>query len=186
MKGCERLKVKPIKDRELEKDFEQALKDRDIRVYVFYLLASRTGFRQGDLLKLRIRDIKDQRRLGLTEQKTGKYREVPIPSEVRKILARYIKGKKENDYLFQSNRKKKKPLDYTTIYKIMKEEGENVGLDQIGTHTARKTYGYRIFSRTKSVGEAQLMLGQSNSRDTKQYIGADEDYRDELTKKVFG
>lgn len=186
MKEGERLKVKPIKSKQLEKDYEEELKERDYRVYIFYMLGSRTGFRQGDLLQLRVRDVKDKKTLGITEQKTGEYREVPIPSEVRKLLARYIRDKKENDYLFRSTRKIKKPMDYTSIYKIMKACGEAVGLEQIGTHTMRKTYGYRIFSATGSLGEAQLLLGQSNARDTEEYVGADEDHRAKVTKKVFG
>ena len=180
------LKSLPIKDKEQEKDFEYELQERDYRVHVFYKLGSRTGFRQRDLLLLRVRDVKDKKTLGLTEQKTGRYREVPIPVEVRKLLVKYIKDMKENDYLFQSTRKKKKPMDYTSIYKIMRECGEAVGLEQVGTHTMRQTYGYRIFMATGSIGEAQLLLGHRNVRDTEKYIGADENHIAKITRKVFG
>lgn len=183
--GGEILKVVPIKDREIEKDFEEVLKERDKRVYMFYMIASRTGFRQSDILPLRVRDVKGKLKLSIIEKKTKKLREVPIPLEVRREISRYIEGKKDREPLFPSPRKNKRCLDYTTVYKILKEAGKEIGLDHVGTHTCRKTYGHKIFKKRGNIGDVQCMLGHANARDTREYIGADDDYKEEITKDVF-
>lgn len=172
-------------DSELEKDFEAILKEKDIRVYVYYVMIARTGYRQGDIIKLRVRDIKGKTSLNMIEEKTGKYREIVVTLELRKIINQYIKDKKDNDFLFQSPRKRKKHLDYTTMYKIMKAAGAELGIYNISTHTGRKTFGHKIYKVNRSVGDAQLMLGHTSITHTQKYVGADNDYRAELMKKAF-
>lgn len=189
------MTVITIKDKEMERDFKEALKEKNIKAYIFYLIISQTGFRAGDILPLRVRDVRDNTRikttLGIRQKKTNTYREVPMPTELRKELNKYIRDKKDREPLFPatSRARRKKGLvymDYSAIYKILREVGEEVGLYGVGTHTGRKTYGYRIFKVNRSLGDAQLMLEQKDIEHTRRYVGADEDYKQEMTRKAFG
>lgn len=189
------MKVIAITDKEAEEDYRLALKKKSLKIYIFYMMISRTGYRQGDIIGLRVRNVRAEKaiksNLGLIEQKTKTYREVPIPTELRRELKKYVEGKADWEPLFpatwESRKKKGKMyMDYTTAYKVMKEVGESVGLYNIGTHTGRKTYGHRIFKATGNIGDAQIMLGHRDVEHTKVYIGADESYKQTLTKKAFG
>ena len=173
---------------------KDVLREKSEKIYIFYLICSLTGFRASDILPLRVRDVRGKRVLGITEKKTHQYREVPIPTELKKELERYVKDKKDYVPLFPSPMKRKKKknerdpvhLDYSTVYKTMHAIGKQLGMDNVGTHTGRKTYGYRIFEKTGRISDAQIMLGHKDPEHTRCYIGADEEYKLNLTKQVFG
>ncbi|MCG9969940.1 tyrosine-type recombinase/integrase [Pelotomaculum terephthalicicum JT] len=55
-----------------------------------------------------------------------------------------------NDYLFPS-RKGGNPISRVQAYKIINAAAAKVGLNEIGTHTMRKTFGYWFYRQTKDV-----------------------------------
>lgn len=54
----------------------------------------------------------------------------------------YVEGKEDHEFLFKSREGINKPISRSMAYKIFRAAAEYVGLDDIGTHTLRKTFGY--------------------------------------------
>lgn len=46
-------------------------------------------------------------------------------------------------------------------YKILRHAADYVGLDDIGTHTMRKTFGYHLYKKTGDVALLQKILNHS-------------------------
>jgi integrase len=54
-----------------------------------------------------------------------------------------------------------------------------VGLENIGTHSLRKTFGYHVYQKTGgNLGLVQKLLNHSSGADTLRYIGIDREEMD--------
>ena len=61
----------------------------------------------------------------------------------------------------------------------MNRAGKAAGLECIGTHTLRKTFGYHVYKKSGgNLGLVQKLLNHSNSGDTLRYIGIDKEDMD--------
>jgi integrase len=59
--------------------------------------------------------------------------------------------------------------------------GEKIGLDNIGTHSLRKTFGYQVYKKTAGdLGLVQKLMNHSTSRITLRYIGIDKEIMDSV------
>ena len=79
------------------------------RNYLLFIVGITTGYRVGDLVRLKVKDIKNALSNGyfkIEEGKTKKIRKVPIVSNLRKELKDYIKNKKDYEYIFYSQKGK--------------------------------------------------------------------------------
>ncbi|BDB95512.1 hypothetical protein BSG8_42640 [Bacillus subtilis subsp. natto] len=65
---------------------------------------------------------------------------------------------KWHEFLFKSREGINKPISRSMAYKILRAAAEYVGLDDIGTHTLRKTFGYHFYKQTKDVAMLQRYL----------------------------
>ncbi|MFJ5625430.1 site-specific integrase [Peribacillus loiseleuriae] len=173
--------VQPIRDKEIIQEIKRFLKTRSERNYVLFLLGINTGLRISDILKLRVRDVQGWK-IYLKENKTGKEKEVKMPPDLKKVIRKYIEGKNKNDYLFPSRQKDKrgkpKPISRGMAYVILQEVADEFGLERIGCHSLRKTYGYHFYSQTKDVAALQEMLNHSDPDITRRYIGVNQDKLD--------
>ena len=136
--------------------------------------------RISDILKIRVRDVKDKNYIYLREKKTGKEKRFAINSELKSILKKYIFGKEEYEYLFLSPKGKNKPLTRQQAYNILSEAGREFGLEAIGTHTLRKTWGYHTYQITKDIVAIQEILNHSSQEITLRYIGVNQDNKDKV------
>lgn len=168
-------RVIPIRDKEKIREFKQALIAKNERNYILFMIGTNAGLRVSDILPLRVRDVKGEY-LEVIEQKTGNVRDIPINDSLRRAIDRYIKGKKDNEYLIKSREGGNKPISRWMAYKILREAAEEVGLTRIGTHSMRKTFGYNYYQRTKDIETLCKMLGHSDSQITKRYIGIEDDF----------
>lgn len=168
-------RVIPIRDKEKIKEFKHALKAKNERNYILFMIGTNAGLRVSDILPLRVRDVRGEY-LEVIEQKTGNVRDIPINDSLRRALDRYIRGKKDNEYLIKSREGGNKPISRWMAYKILREAAEEVGLTRIGTHSMRKTFGYNFYQRTKDIETLCKMLGHSDSEITKRYIGIEDDF----------
>ena len=57
-------------------------------------------------------------------------------------------------------------------------EGKNIGLEEIGTHTLRKTFGYWFYKETKDIALLQQLFNHSSPSITLKYIGINQDVLD--------
>ena len=70
--------VEPIRDKETVIDIAEYLRKDSERNYVMFLFGIYSGLRISDILKFRVRDVKNKSDIVLREKKTGKEKRFPI------------------------------------------------------------------------------------------------------------
>lgn len=180
-------KTKPIKNPNDLKAFKAWLKEHDEVVYVFSQVALGTGYRVGDLVKLRVGETRESLEKGyfkIIEQKTTKKkrtnlkkkkgkeycedkfkktlvpRKAIIKDNLRLILEEYTKDKQEWEYLFPSPTNKREPIDSKQTCRVINRATEACNIKfSVCNHGLRKTYGYIIYKNAiKSGKEASYGL----------------------------
>ena len=163
-------------------DYLRAKNERD---YVLFVLGITTGYRAGDLVTLKVRDVKQailQGRFIILEgkkkntknirAKNRKAREAEILPELEKVLMKYIKYKEDYEYMFPSRKGNHITVDRVT--KILKEAASFFGLEDITAHSMRKTYAYTVYVESGyDILAVKEMLGHSSVEETKLYLGLD-------------
>jgi integrase len=140
------LNVEPI--RKIE-DIEAIINllDGKPRDKLLFILGINNGLRCGDLLKLKVGDVRHLREGGFTvikEQKTGKKNYVYVNADVYEALQEYLHEytPKSDAWLFFSQ-KGEQHLSVKAVHSMIKRWGKKVGIkENLGTHSLRKTFGY--------------------------------------------
>ncbi|MCD3351227.1 site-specific integrase [Clostridium botulinum D/C] len=178
-------RVEPIRDITTVKDIARYLKSSNDRNYIMYILGIYSGLRISDILKLKAGDVRNKENITLRETKTRKQKTFPINDYLKKELKRYINENNldDNDYLIKSRNGFNNHIHRATAYKIMREAGEKFGVENIGTHTLRKTFGYLFYMQTKDIVALQDILNHSDPRYTLIYIGLEQKHINEKMKK---
>ena len=70
--------VEPIRDKEQIKKVKQVLKQSNQRNYLLFVLGINSGLRISDILKLKVKDVKNKKYIEIKEQKTKKYKTFKI------------------------------------------------------------------------------------------------------------
>lgn len=170
--------VEPIRDIKVVLDIADYLKEKNIRDYVMFMFGIYSGLRICDILQFRVRDVRDRDSISKREIKTKKEKRFPINKELKKILSEYIADKKDYEFLFRNPNVPNKPITRQQAYNILSSAGKAFGLESIGTHTLRKTFGYHLYKQT---GDAALLMDIFNHSDihiTLRYIGVNQDCKD--------
>ena len=171
--------VQPIRDLSKIEEMKNILKRQCYRNYFLFTLGINIGLRISDILKLRVKDVKGKTHIVITEKKTGKTKRHKINNSLQHEISQYIKGMKDENYLFASrNGQGAKPISRVRAYMILNEAARDVGLNEIGTHTLRKTMGYHFYSKTKDVALLQEIFNHSAPSITLKYIGINQDIID--------
>lgn len=170
--------VQPIRDKSKIEEIKTILRHDSQRDYFLFVMGINTGLRISDLLPLQVKDVNDRTHIVIREEKTEKSRRAKINSTLKPIINEYIEGKNDEDYLFPSQ-KGNKPITRVQAYRILNGVAEKVGLDEIGTHTLRKTFGYHFYKKTKDVALLQDIFNHSAPSVTLRYIGINQDVMDQ-------
>ncbi len=176
--------VQPIKDIEIIYDIADYLKSRNKRNYVLFMFGIYSGLRISDILKLRVRDVRNKNYIYIREKKTNKEKRFILQDDIKTIICDFIKDKKDYEFLFKSNRKINKSITRQQAYRILRHAAEMFGLGSIGTHTLRKTFGYFLYKQTKDIVIVQEILGHSSVYVTRRYIGLEQDDKDREMLKL--
>ena len=176
--------VQPIRDFDKVEEIMRLLKAKNERDYILFLTGLYTALRISDILRIRVEDIQTDY-LNIREKKTSKFRRVYLNPTLKKALREYIANKEPHEYLIKSREGGNKPISRAMAYKILKDAAKEVGLDSIGTHSLRKTFGYFVYKDTKDVAALQKLFNHSNPEETLRYIGIEQDNVDTLIKNVF-
>ncbi|WP_238860397.1 tyrosine-type recombinase/integrase [Clostridium sp. YIM B02569] len=187
-----------IKDPKDLQRIANRMKSYNYPAYILWSIGVNTGYRGGDLVKLTVADVKkaiQTNELVIQEEKTKKTRKVKFERVVKlsnrliKILQEYIQDKEDAEYLYWSQKGEgvepfKENISREALGKIFKSVLEEIGiLGSIGTHTARKTYGYfQYIERDKDIYYVQRLFGHAKVTTTMEYIGLDEDILQESAK----
>ncbi|TMR80728.1 site-specific integrase [Streptococcus pseudopneumoniae] len=169
--------VEPIRDKDDIQAMKDYLREWNERNYILFLFGINSGLRVGDILKIRVKDVQGWY-IKLKEQKTGKKKKIKMTKTLKREVREYIQNKPHHHFLFQSRVGKNKPLDRRTVDWILKVAASECGIENIGTHSMRKTFGYHYYKCCYSIfSSVQLdisyILSNSNS-----YIGIRQDQQD--------
>lgn len=177
--------VQPIRDKEIIEGIKRTLKRQKKfgeRNYMMFFIGINVGLRISDILPLKVGQVKNKDYLILTEKKTGKNKRHLLNATVQKELAAYTKDLPDDAFLFNSREGGSKPIDRSQAYRILNKAAAKFGLDEIGTHTLRKTFGYWHYKTFKDVALLQEIFNHSSPSITLKYIGINQDLIDESLK----
>jgi integrase len=149
------------------------------------------GIRTGDLLKLKVKDVRHLKTgdyISIKEGKTKKDNILVVNKTVYKALKNYLDKiqPKNDEYLFAS-RKGNKPLQTKSINRLIKSWTKAINLKgNYGAHTLRKTWGY--IQRTKHGVGFEIIckrFNHSNPAVTMRYLGIqDKEVHDILMNEI--
>ena len=159
-----------------------AVKESDRqRNLMLFLSGVNLGFRIGDIVKLKVKHVKGWH-VQIVDEKTKR----KMPKKFKNAMRQYIKDKKDEDFLFPSRNGKHQHIKPNTAYKIIKKAAEEVGLENIATHSMRKTFGLFIYEQTKDVALIMDLLNHSSQSISLRYIGKNQDSQDRAMTKFQG
>ncbi|MDQ0257961.1 integrase [Evansella vedderi] len=170
--------VQPIRNKQKIEEIKNVLKTKSERDYFLFVMGINCGLRISDMLQLTVREVLGKQHIKIKESKTDKYKRFRINATLQNEILKYTTGMNEDDYLFPS-RKGDRPITRVQAYRILNEVAAQVGLEEIGTHTLRKTFGYHFYQKTKDVAMLQDIFNHSAPSVTKRYIGISQDEIDE-------
>lgn len=204
--------VQPIRDINKLHAMEKYLKKKSMRDYMLIRLGCYSGLRISDIIKLKVKDVRNKTHFKLKENKTDKSKKLLIPPEIKEEIDEYIKNMNDDDYLFPSqkyndyvlvknpnkngsryikvaNTSSNSPISRVQAYRIINEAARKVGIkDEIGTHSLRKTFGYHFYMRYKNnpkydpVSILQMIFNHSKRDTTLRYIGITQDDIDDMMR----
>lgn len=175
--------VQPIRDIKTIENIKNKLKKSSNRDYLIFVLGINTGLRISDILKLKVKDVKDKKHLRLKEEKTDKNKKVLIVKSLASDIKDYISSMDEEDYLFQSRKGTNVPITRQQAYRILNSVAEYFDTPEIGTHTLRKTFGYHFYQRTKDIALLMELFNHHSQSMTLRYIGLNQDILDDAMSK---
>jgi integrase len=187
-----RIKVEPIRQISDINAISKYLTDKP-RDRLLFILGVNNGLRCGDLLKLKVKQIKDLRPgeyIQIKEGKSGKENILVINKTVYKAIQNYLKQltPRDDDYLFKS-RKGHGPISIQAVNNNIKRWTQAINLKgNYGAHTLRKTWGY--LQRVKYGVGFEIICKRFNHSSpavTMRYLGIqDKEVKSILTNNVIG
>ncbi|MEQ3562566.1 site-specific integrase [Bacillus thuringiensis] len=170
--------VQPIRDSEQIQQIKEYLKEKNARNYILFVMGINTGLRISDILKLKVGDLKGSH-ISMREMKTGKQKRIhKITAALKRELRWFNENREDDEYLLKSRQGKNRPIGRSMAYKILSGAAAEFGLDEIGTHTLRKTYGYHMYMQTKNIALLMEIFNHSSEKVTLRYIGVNQDAMD--------
>ena len=176
--------VQPIRDKEVIAKFKRVLMKRNKRDYIMFIIGINTGLRISDILKLRVIDFKNSHII-IREQKTNKAKRFYINDMLRKEVMEYVeeRGLSEEDFIIKG--RGDKAISRIQAYRILNDVAEGLGIDEIGTHTLRKTFGYWHYKQYNDIELLQTIFNHSSSSVTLRYIGITQDSMDNSVREFY-
>lgn len=176
--------VQPIREQEKIEEMKRELKKSGTRDYLLFYMGINTGLRISDIIKLKVKDILNQDRtmkthIDIIEEKTEKKKKFKINNGLVEELRQFTLNMDFEEYIFQSRKGNNKPITRIQAYRILNNAGEKIGLEEIGTHTLRKTFGYHFYNQTKDIALLQELFNHASPSITLRYIGINQDKIDQ-------
>jgi integrase len=165
--------VQPIRDKEQLEQLKLVLMRQSYRDWVMFMMGIGTGLRIMQLIELKVKDVRGKVHI-VPDDETKQFL---IPHTLRNIINEYTNGMNDDDWLLPSQ--KGGHITRVQAYRLLNKAAAKLGMDEIGTHTMRKTFGYHFYKDTKDVATLQEIFGHSAPSVTLRYIGVDKDIMDE-------
>lgn len=180
------MTVEPIREKTKIKQLYQYLNGNDPKYALIFKFGINTGLRISDIIPIRVKDIFNEKwefkeYLTLTEKKTTKERKIKLNDTLRKCLVNYVKTRRlaREEYIFSSQ--KGGYIGRIQIYRVLRDAASVMGIENFGTHSLRKTWGYWTYKMSKyNIGLIMDTFNHSSPSVTLRYIGINQDQKDEL------
>lgn len=172
-----------------EEIFQILINIKTYKIKVIIQVLQYTGMRVGDAVKIKRSDIlNDFEYIRVSEQKTGRTYDKPIPTKLRSVLKEYIRRTTfdyDNPYLFQPRTYVDKMMHITTAmvrweffhariasglndYFFITKHGEK--LRRISPHTIRHYFATQIYKKSgHDLLATKEMLGHKEAKTTEQF-----------------
>lgn len=125
-----------------------------------WLIGQHTGLRVSDILTLSRQQLLNGRPT-IVCKKTGKHKRVYIPQKARELVVK--NSSPDKAYPLQVSRQ--------AVYKAFKAAKAKADIkSQIGTHSMRKSYAWRLKDKGKSYSYIQAQLQHESIGDTLRYL----------------
>ena len=184
------MTVEPIRDKANIKQIYCYLNGKGPKYGLLFKFGLNTGLRISDILPVTVKDIfngageyKDY--LTIKEKKTGKEKKIKLNNALRKAIDTFMKGQNLSleSHLFSSQ--KGGNIKRIQAYRVLKEAADICGVENFGTHSLRKTWGYWTYKMSKyNIGLIMDTFNHSSQSITLRYIGVNQDQKDELYSLV--
>lgn len=139
-------------------------------------IAIETGLRIGDILELRIGDLRNNRRIKLHEHKTGKVKYIRIPAKLKsEIMATRVYYNEDGYYCFPhrispQTRHRTRGAVNKDILRVISQMGIK---PRISPHSARKGFAVELYAKTGSLKAVQDALNHTHIDTTVLYALSD-------------
>uniref|UniRef100_UPI000836C969 tyrosine-type recombinase/integrase n=1 Tax=Amphibacillus sediminis TaxID=360185 RepID=UPI000836C969 len=140
-----------------------------------------TGLRISDILRANVKDSiegvwRDR------EEKTNKEKIIQLNAKLQLLIRDYVEANKlqKDDYLFYSNKNRKKPISRVQAHRIVAHAGEMIGVT-LSCHSLRKTFGYMAYNQGVDLSLLQYIFNHSSQAVTLRYIGITQDEANKVT-----
>jgi integrase len=189
--------VQPIRDKALIERFKLELMKQSYRNYMIFHTGINTGIRVSDMLQLKVLDTKGSH-ISIIEGKTKKAKKFFINEQLRADFNRYTVGMKDDDYLFPTDEKYIKlkkywtpvdgynfPITRVQAYRILNDVAAKLGMEEVGCHTMRKSFGYWHYKQFGNIAVLQAIFNHSTPSVTRVYIGIAQNDMDETIEGFY-
>ncbi len=143
------------------------------------LLASRMGMRSGDIVKLKIGDVKDRSELNIIQEKTGNILHLPLIKEVRSAIEDYLSVRPSSpiEQIFINVCAPYHAVTTSTRRKALKKYMGLAGIDpgnrKCGPHALRASLASSMVNDDISYETVRKVLGHSSNNAVKHYARID-------------
>lgn len=176
------MRVEAIRKEDMDKVIRYLQRHEDKRRYCLFILGINTGLRVGDMVGLKIADIKDKDYIWVVEDKTSKRRRLIINKDIKNMLEQYYHGSSKKEYLFKSQ--KGGHISEVQAWRWFKEMKKACRIKyNIGTHSMRKSLGRKTIEKHK-IEVVQKVLGHSSPKHTLAYLGIEQEMVDDVMMNI--
>jgi integrase len=182
MRTTRKTETAPISWNQAQTLIKALVSDADYNTALLFASGFYFGLRISDILSLTWGQILSPS-FEITEQKTGKRREITVHRQFRKLVKEItarVGYPHEKDFVFTAQRRgmrKDRPISVIAANKRIKKAFDQYGIDaqNPSSHTLRKTFGRRVYENNNQSEAALILLSKIfNHRDTattRRYIG---------------
>lgn len=181
--------VEPIMDKDKLLAMANYLYKKNIRDYVLFEIGINLGIRVTDFTQQKVdfyRQACEKGYIDMTPSKTKKFNKkvhVPISDGLKQLILKYIKDRKDTDWMFTSQKTKDGeplPLTRVQVYRILNDAAQSVGIEEnIGCHSMRKTFGYWHYYYNHDIRLLMDIFNHSSEEVTLRYIGVSDQKKKE-------
>ena len=164
-----------------------------VRDKCMVLLAAQLGMRSGDVLDLRLGDVKWERdAIERIQSKTGLPLSVPLPMNVKLLLADYIRSHRpqsETDYVFvcEATRDRFCASQLNAVLRrLMRKSAVEPEGRKHGPHALRHSLASSMLAEGAPLPVISGVLGHSSTQTTRAYLGIDIDALRRVSLEVPG